>query len=63
MRYKTAKEFIQHHMEIFGAKEWKAESDGKVIKTKGHFEVDGNWINPVVTPKLEKKNVNKPRRR
>ena len=59
MKYKTAKEFIKHHMEVFGASEWKAECDGQVIKSKGHFEVDGNWVNPYVANKMESKNDGK----
>lgn len=60
MKYKTAKDFIKHHMEIFGAKEWKAESNGQVLKSKGYVEVSGKWVTPYTEVKI---NGNKPRRR
>lgn len=60
---KTVNEFLKEMREVFGHIEYRAEKDGVVFKSKGYKQVDGNWINPVVMPKLEKKNVNKPRRR
>ena len=60
---KTVNEFLKEMREQFGHVEYKAEKDGQVFKSKGYRQIDGNWVNPVVTPKLEKKIVNKPRRR
>jgi len=60
---KTINQFLKEMTEVFGKVEYRAEKDGQVFKSKGYIDVDGNWINPVVMPKMEKKNGNKPRRR
>lgn len=59
---KTVNEFLKEMREIFGHVEYRAEKDWQVFKSKGFKEVDGNWVNPFVAKKLEKKNGNKPRR-
>lgn len=60
---KTVNQFLKEMREVFGDIEYRAEKDGQVFKSKGYKQIDGNWINPAVMPKLEKKNGNKPRRR
>ena len=60
---KTVNQFLKEMRDIFGDIEYRAEKDGQVFKSKGHKQIDGNWVNPYVPKKMESKNGNKPRRR
>lgn len=61
---KTVNDFLKEIKAEFGHVEYRAEKDGQVFKSKGYKDVvGGNWVVPTVTPKMERKNGNKFRRK